>query len=106
MSGGSYDYAFGRVNDFADDLRRRVEIERVPRIDEYDGTVIPGMDPKTVELRLAFCDHLEKVAEAMHAIEWVDSSDYGPGDEHHPIREVLGTDEPRESLVGWAGHRE
>jgi hypothetical protein len=31
--------------------------------------------------RIAFADLLERVAKAMHDIEWVDSCDYGEGDE-------------------------
>jgi hypothetical protein len=30
------------------------------------------------------------VAAAMHAVEWVDSGDYGPGDEIPTIRAALG----------------
>lgn len=67
MSGGSYEYAFGRVNDMANNLHNQRE------------------DP----LRRAFANHLRLVATAMHACEWVDSGDRGPGDEHAAIRAVL-----------------
>lgn len=40
-------------------------------------------------LRKAFADHLKKVAKALHDIEWVDSADYGPGDEDKAINECL-----------------
>jgi hypothetical protein len=36
-------------------------------------------------LRRAFHRHLQLVAEALHAIEWVDSGDSGPGDEEAAI---------------------
>ena len=39
--------------------------------------------------RRAFAAHLVKVAKALHDIEWVDSSDYGPGDENEAIRACL-----------------
>jgi hypothetical protein len=66
MSGGSYDYAYHKVNDFADQLRRS---------DHY----------KTNPRRMAFAILLYKVSEAMKSIEWVDSCDYGPGDEDADI---------------------
>jgi hypothetical protein len=40
--------------------------------------------------RIAFARHLELVAKALHDIEWVDSGDYGPGDENEAIRACLG----------------
>jgi hypothetical protein len=39
--------------------------------------------------RRAFCDHLKLVAKALHDIEWVDSCDYGPGDDTEAIRACL-----------------
>jgi hypothetical protein len=41
-------------------------------------------------LRKLFREHLNKVAEALHDIEWVDSADYGPGDEEAAIIACLG----------------
>lgn len=40
--------------------------------------------------RRAFAAHLKLVAKALHDIEWVDSCDYGPGDENKAIRACLG----------------
>lgn len=40
--------------------------------------------------RILFKAHLEKVAAALKAIEWVDSADYGPGDENAAIMDCLG----------------
>lgn len=39
--------------------------------------------------RKAFAAHLKLVARALHDIEWVDSGDYGPGDENEAIRACL-----------------
>lgn len=39
--------------------------------------------------RKAFFNHLQKVAKALHDIEWVDSSDYGEGDENKAIMECI-----------------
>ena len=68
MSGGSYDYAYIKVSDLAD------------QIFKY------SKDP----LRIAFAKHLLKVAEAMHDIEWVDSGDYGEGRDVDAIKAALG----------------
>lgn len=40
--------------------------------------------------RIAFAAHLKLVAQALHDIEWVDSGDYGPGDENKAIRAAIG----------------
>jgi hypothetical protein len=69
MSGGSYDYVYGRIKDFAEQIRTT--------------------DPASRSLRLAFKQHLLLVAKAAHAIEWVDSCDYKTGDEIEYIRAVL-----------------
>ena len=74
MSGGSYDYAFGRIETLADEVEHRTKAHPT------------AMGP----LRLAFVAHLRLVAAAMHAIEWVDSCDWGPGDEEESIRKALG----------------
>lgn len=66
MSGGSYNYLYSLVKDAAH------QIMNTP-------------DPK----RRAFATHLLKVADALHDIEWVDSSDMAPGDEHKAIDAVL-----------------
>lgn len=66
MSGGSYDHAYLRVQEMAGQLSNSDSL-----------------------LRRAFVVHLDKVAKAMHAIEWVDSCDWGDGDDEAPIRAVL-----------------
>jgi hypothetical protein len=70
MSGGSYDYAFGKVEDFIDSLKSR---------------------RNNSLLRRAFITHLSKVSQAMRDIEWVDSCDYAKGDEDKAIRDCLGS---------------
>lgn len=61
MSGGSLNY-----------LSSRIEREAVFHTDTPE--------------RKAFAKHLELVCKALHDIEWVDSCDYGPGDENDAIR--------------------
>ena len=70
MSGGSYDYAYGKIEDLAGEIR------------------------PTTPLRKAFKTHLRKVAKACNDIEWVDSCDCLPGDEDEAIRACLGKDGP------------
>jgi hypothetical protein len=64
MSGGSMDYLYCKVQEasFREDTPERK----------------------------AFRKHLQLVADALHAIEWVDSGDFGDGDESEPIRKCLG----------------
>lgn len=66
MSGGSYDYVYFKIEELANDLR-------------------VGDCPH----RLAFKDLLYKVAKAAHDIEWVDSGDYGDGDEIDSIKSIF-----------------
>jgi hypothetical protein len=66
MSGGSYNYAYCTVQDMAESLRR-------------------SRDP----LRRAFAAHLFLVATAMRNVEWVDSGDYGIGDEVESVRACI-----------------
>jgi hypothetical protein len=70
MSGGSYDYFYSKVEDFATSLRL------------------------TSPLRKAFKAHMIKVARACEDIEWVDSGDCGTGDEDKAIMACLGKDGP------------
>lgn len=64
MSGGSMGYLYSKV-EYADFLANTPE-------------------------RIAFAKHLALVAKALHDIEWVDSGDYGPGDDSESIRACLG----------------
>jgi len=43
--------------------------------------------------RIAFAKHLNLVAQALHDIEWVDSGDYGPGDDSAAILACLNPDD-------------
>ncbi len=70
MSGGSYDYAYYKVEGIASEIQRNAD----------------------TPLRRAFAKHLERVAQALHDIEWVDSGDYGQGDEVEAIKAVIKPD--------------
>lgn len=66
MSGGSYNYVYFKFEEFAENLRNNGN----PR-------------------REAFRKIVALVAKAAYDIEWVDSSDYGPGDENAAIDALL-----------------
>jgi threonine dehydrogenase-like Zn-dependent dehydrogenase len=66
MSGGSWGYSFRYVMEAADRLKN-----------------------SKCKKRKAFGDHLKLIANALHDIEWVDSCDYGPGDEIEAIMKVI-----------------
>ncbi len=66
MSGGSYGYAYRRVEEFSEALEAGVTI---------DGRTVDGAG---CVARLGFAAHLRKVAAAMKAIEWEDSGDSSP----------------------------
>ena len=52
--------------------------------------------------RKAFAKHLELVAKALHDIEWVDSCDYGKGDENEAIRACIGNGAVLEAALDTA----
>lgn len=99
MSGGAYQYEFGRVRDVADEVDRRTEAAEDPNRGpvvrrvygstsrrwlsaEESAPILAAVDAE----RRWFAAHLRLVAEAMRCVEWVDSDDYGPGDEVEAIR--------------------
>ena len=59
-------------------------------MDYLYGRVEGATFETSTPLRKAFRRHLMKVAKALHDIEWVDSGDYGEGDEGEAIRVCLG----------------
>lgn len=77
MSGGSMNYLYAKL--------------------EYDAT----FSTDTPERR-AFRKHLLKVAKALHDIEWVDSGDYGAGDENEAIRACLHSGATLEAAIEQA----
>jgi hypothetical protein len=77
MSGGSMNYLYSKL--------------------ECNAT-FPANTPE----RRAFKEHLVKVVKALHDIEWVDSCDYGPGDENAAIRACLSSEQLLESVIEQA----
>lgn len=75
MSGGSWDYVYGKMQEAADRL----------------------IGEKKTPLRISFGEHLARCADALHDIEWVDSGDIGPGGENDAILEVFKKISPADS---------
>jgi hypothetical protein len=73
VSGGSYDYAYCKIDELASAVEQRA---RDPQC-------------KGRNLRLAFARHLRKVAKAAHELEWADSGDTGWPDPVQWIRAVV-----------------
>jgi len=102
MSGGSYDYAFSTINMFIDACEETLaRLETGKTGSEWEEDFEPtALDLASAKERRRFLDHLRKVSEAMRAIEWVDSGDFGPGDEIAPIKMVVG-DEKLVDVLDW-----
>ncbi len=79
MSGGSWDYFSGSLNDVSSRL-----------INEKSAS--------EYELRVALGRWLRLVEEALHMIEWVDSGDCSPGDERAALLAVFGKNAPQVEL--------
>lgn len=67
MSGGSYDYVCFKIEELEQSIRNQ------------------DKDPR----RAAFAKLVGLVGKAMYAIEWVDSCDWGDGDDHEAIDKVF-----------------
>ncbi len=75
MSGGSWDYIYGKFEEVADRLQSKNQ----------------------TPLRRALGKHISKTAKAMHSIEWNDSGD-GDDDEEKNIKAALGKDSDAQEL--------
>lgn len=74
MSGGAFNYAYCRVNEFADDLRIRLD-ER-DKVDEYGYT--PNSLSDEVYDTMRKIERLARfMAEMMKEVEWLYSADTG-----------------------------
>lgn len=78
MSGGSYEYAFETVLEFAEALENG---------ETFEARVTGA---KNHHDRVGFAAHLRKVAAAMRAIEWVDSGDSSHPEDTIAIHAVTG----------------
>ena len=82
MSGGHYDYKCFRVMELCDEMERQTMDYLNPKPDQYD----PGYSKEHMNLRLEFLQHMRKVAELAHTIEYTDSGDYGADREFEELK--------------------
>ncbi len=80
MSGGSLDYVYFKVESAAHDIAREPFTNKIP------------------ELK-AFKDHLIKVAEVLHDVEWFLSGDYTEETMLKSIKELLSDEQVLRSVV-------
>ena len=81
MSGGHYDYAYSKLQDFIERMKTSGCCHAAP----------PAV-------RQAFKEHLLKVSEAMKAIEWNDSGD-GNSDEEELIMKCISNTDVLQSAI-------
>ena len=67
MSGGHYNYAYNRINEFAKELELCVG--------RFDSNGEPVLEPKISKHRVEFRKLLLLIADAAQALEWADSGD-------------------------------
>lgn len=75
MSGGSFNYAYQKVYDFADELRNKIDENSKP--DSY-GEVRYGYDGQTIFRLRQIEEMARKTAALMKEAEWLYSGDTGP----------------------------
>lgn len=85
MSGGSWNYAFTHIADVIDALKNDTTSDRHYRLELNDEQKL---------WRHRFAKHLEKVSSALHAIEWVDSSDTSYPSDVDAIKKVFDEEDP------------
>jgi hypothetical protein len=68
MSGGSYNYIYTRLEDLANEIK----------------------NTETDYRRATLKQLLLRLSVAMHDVEWVDSCDFGPGDDHEALDALFG----------------
>ena len=76
MSGGSFDYAYRRVEQFAEDLRAKI----ADNGKENDYGEKCEFSPETIALLQSIVEDAERTAKLMKAAEWLYSGDTGEDD--------------------------
>lgn len=86
MSGGSYDYAFVKIDDLAGEVSARAR----------------SSPTSERALRMAFADLLGKVATAAKALEWCDSNDTSWEDAEPVLRSLVSPQDELRAAIGEA----
>ncbi|WP_274644821.1 hypothetical protein [Pseudomonas serbica] len=74
MSGGSFNYAYSRVQDFNEALAEKIRNNDIP--DEYGD--VAGYPPEVLVVLNDVQAQTVQIAALMKAVEWLYSGDYGP----------------------------
>lgn len=75
MSGGSFDYAYQRTYQFADELKNKIESRK--QVDDY-GQLSYDFDDATIQKLREIEQFARKAAAVMKEAEWLYSGDTGP----------------------------
>ena len=103
MSGGSWDYAYSKVRQFAEDLTVGYEDDDHQFADEQAEEAGEESEPfEQHPLRLKLSRHMLHLASVMRAIEWSDSGDTGP-DHWVQIAEAFLNEAPGECSYEGSG---
>lgn len=81
MSGGSFDYAYCRAAQFADELQDKLAKED------------HGLSPEAIDALTVIAAEARRVAELMRAAEWLLSADYSEETFFRKIEEVIDNDD-------------
>ena len=76
MSGGHYDYAFGRVRDLADAIYDDIASLSTQTCNDY-GEIMDAKPPAVLEAMKRCASALENASVAARDVEWYMSYDYG-----------------------------
>lgn len=88
MSGGAFDYAYRRVEDFAEELRAK--IANNGKENDYGEKCV--FSPQTIALLQSIAEDAERTAKLMKAAEWLYSGDTGEDDLAVSVLDVRGAD--------------
>lgn len=76
MSGGHYDYAYGRIRDCADAIADDAKLYTTEHVDRY-GFTYAALPPDILALMHKAAATLRLAERMAHDIEWYMSGDYG-----------------------------
>lgn len=77
MSGGSYNYAYGRIRDLADSIHGDINKFSTRRPSGYDDEMIEPLPAPCLDAMRFVAGLLEIASEAAHDVEWMMSGDTG-----------------------------
>lgn len=78
MSGGHYDYSYGRIRDLADAIHGDINKCSTPRESGYDNEFIEPLPAECLDAMRFVAGLLEIASDAAHDVEWMMSDDTGP----------------------------